>query len=643
MNKTIILLTIFLSCFAFATEQTTTATDNVVGIETDKPSIGIDLSRLAAVAAEPTIRTLGSIQKDDGYKFELHLTGKAASIEYARLTDYYERGSEDEPMLILAPIMNSNKENVLSLANGFLSFEGFEGRFPLQRLNWHAGYTQTTSQGQSLSFTTNLSAPDYGDVLRLVKTYEVVKESRHLYINLAIENLTDENLTVNFELQSPVGYTREEIRTDMRDITAAFSSPEGMIKSTRVDFNKIRKAVVDYHQSLDPSKLAKAYIEIPKGTNMLEWVSTGNKYFAAILQPQNNTLDNPRLSRGEYYDSKMIAGLSVKQQPPTDGKSEGIGYKLTYSSIKLAAKTTEKFDYMLYLGPKDKSLFEKNELYSQLGFVHSINFQACCGNLFRPISFFILALMKTVHYVIPNYGVIIILLVLLVRTLLHPLTKKGQISMMKMGKLGPKVEEIKKKYGDNPTEMNKRVMQMYKEQGANPMLGFLPMLIQMPIWISLYSAINASIDLRGAKFLPFWITDLSAPDMLFTFSTITIPLVGWNIDSFNLLPILLAIGMVLQQKLMSPAQNAAMNPQMAQQQKMMLIMMPAMMLIFLYTAPSGLNLYIMASTFGGIIEQKVIKKHIQEQEDKEKYGKVPVTAKTGGKLKKKKPKPMFKN
>jgi len=244
--------------------------------------------------------------------------------------------------------------------------------------------------------------------------------------------------------------------------------------------------------------------------------------------------------------------------------------------------------------------------------------------------------------VVPNYGIIIILLVLLVRTLLHPLTKKGQVSMMKMSKLGPKVEEIKKKYGSNPTEMNKRVMEMYKEQGANPMLGFMPMLIQMPIWISLYSAINASIDLRGAKFLPFWITDLSAPDMLFTFPVVTVPLLGWNIDAFNLLPILLAVGMVFQQKLMSPAQNAAMNPQMAQQQKMMLIMMPAMMLIFLYTAPSGLNLYIMASTFGGIIEQKVIKKHIKEQEEKEKYGKVPVTAKTGGKVKKKKPKPMFK-
>jgi YidC/Oxa1 family membrane protein insertase len=234
------------------------------------------------------------------------------------------------------------------------------------------------------------------------------------------------------------------------------------------------------------------------------------------------------------------------------------------------------------------------------------------------------------------------LLVLLVRTLLHPLTKKSQVSMMKMGKLGPKVEELKKKYASNPSEMNKRVMELYREQGANPMLGFLPMMVQMPIWISLYAAINASIDLRGAAFLPFWITDLSAPDMLFSFPTITIPLLGWHISSFNLLPILLAVGMVMQQKLMSSSQTASASPQMAQQQKMMMIMMPIMMLIFLYTAPSGLNLYIMASTFGGVIEQKIIKKHIKEQEDKEKYGKVPVTAKTGGKLKKKKPKPMYK-
>jgi YidC/Oxa1 family membrane protein insertase len=257
------------------------------------------------------------------------------------------------------------------------------------------------------------------------------------------------------------------------------------------------------------------------------------------------------------------------------------------------------------------------------------------------MSFAVLSLMKWAYQYIPNYGVVIIILVLLVRLALHPVTKSSQISMMKMGKLGPQAEEIRKKYADNKQEMNRRIMELYKEQGASPILGCLPMLLQMPIWIALYSAIYAGIELRGAKFLPIWITDLSGSDAIFSFTPVTIPLIG-VIASFNLLPILLGVAMYLQQKLTPTSAQGAVSEQMQQQQKMMLIMMPIMMLLFLYNAPSGLNLYIMASTFGGVIEQYVIRKHIREKEAIEAETLVGATAKLA-RVKKKKPKPFFKS
>ena len=169
------------------------------------------------------------------------------------------------------------------------------------------------------------------------------------------------------------------------------------------------------------------------------------------------------------------------------------------------------------------------------------------------------------------------------------------------------------------------------------------MMVQMPIWIALWSAVYASIDLRGAAFLPFWITDLSVPDALVRFSTVTLPLLYWKIDSFNLLPILMGVAFYLQQKLMPKQAAAATNPQVAQQQKMMMIMMPLLFPLMLYKAPSGVNLYIMASTFAGVFEQHVIRKHIREKEQAESQGLVAVTSKTGGKVKKKKPKPFYKN
>ena len=263
-------------------------------------------------------------------------------------------------------------------------------------------------------------------------------------------------------------------------------------------------------------------------------------------------------------------------------------------------------------------------------------------SIISPLAFGILAVMKWMYFVIPNYGVVIIILVLLMRLVLHPVTRHSQIAMSKMSKLAPRAEEIKKKYGNNKTEMNKKLMELYREHGASPIMGFLPMFVQIPIWVALWSAIYTTIDLRGAPFLPFWITDLSAPDAIVSWPPFTIPLLGWTVHSLNLLPILMGVAFYLQQKLMPMQQPAATsNPQMAQQQKIMNVMMPLLFPLMLYNAPSGVNLYIMTSTFAGVIEQYVIKKHIQEKEEQEAQGLISATSKTGGKVKKKKPKPFF--
>jgi YidC/Oxa1 family membrane protein insertase len=225
---------------------------------------------------------------------------------------------------------------------------------------------------------------------------------------------------------------------------------------------------------------------------------------------------------------------------------------------------------------------------------------------------------------------------------MHPITKKSQVSMSKMQKLAPMAGEIKKKYANNKAEMNKQMMALYRKQGASPIMGFLPMMLQMPIWIALWSAVYASIDLRGARFLPFWITDLSMPDAVVSFQTITMPLLRWKIQSLNLLPLMMGVAFYLQQKLMPSQADASANPQVAQQQKMMMIMMPLLFPLMLYNGPSGVNLYIMSSTFAGVIEQYVIRKHIRAKEQADSQGLVATTKKTGGKVKKKKPKPFYK-
>ena len=577
--------------------------------------------------------TLGSLDPESGFKYQLELSSKGGAIEKAALSEFDDRDYKNpQPLVILSPVSRADGSRILSLANADFVFVRQQLKLALDKLHWKSFDIETGYDGsQTARFETLIKDGAGKPVLKLDKTYRVMPDSYHLDCDITVENLMDSELKVRFNLVGPAGIGREASRADMRKVVGGFRDLQGQISSVRLDIKKLSRA-----KGLDDRRLMKA------GTGFI-WAAAVNKYFAAVLVPVaeqgEGSCEWVADKTGWFYDPDGLA----------ESGDETIGLDLKIASSTLASAgqvdSVKTYNFQLYLGPKDKSLFDRNELYQKLGFVQTIDFMPCfcCpATIINPLAFGILAVMRWMYGFIHNYGVVIIILVFMVRLAMHPVTKKSQVSMSKFSKLAPKAEEIKKKYAGNKAEMNKQTMALYKEQGASPIMGFLPMMVQMPIWIALYSAIYASIELRGAPFLPFWITDLSVPDAFVRFSTLTVPLLGWKVDSLNLLPIMMGVAFYLQQKLMPSQAAASANPQIAQQQKMMMIMMPLMFPLLLYKAPSGLNLYIMASTFAGIIEQHVIRKHIREKEEQESTGLVAVTSKTGGKVKKKKPKPFFK-
>ncbi len=610
------------------------ATANVVG---SIAGLGNEFSVLSGTNARSLTRTIGSVSKDSDFKLELVLTSKGAAIEKATLSEFDDRDPDDpQPLIVLSPITDRNKV-VYSLANSLLQVSGQDDPFPLYLLHWQTGEVAINyaDGSQSVEFVTTLKNKAGKEAIRLTKTYRIFKDSYNLHCDLQVENLSDTKLKAAMSIQGPGGTGREDARRDTRDIAAGFMTAEGIVKSSKIANAKLRKAA----ERNDKDTLQIGIKEA--GTHFI-WAATTSKYFAAILRPvpqgddQWPTWAKPGLAR--YYDPE----LNSRKRP--DG-NENISFMLNIPGLVLGANgepdAAKTLGLELYLGPKDKSTFDKNELYSKLGYFHTIHFMACCcpKAIINPLAFGIMALMKWLHYFIPNYGVVIMILVVLVRAILHPVTKKSQVSMMAMQKLGPQMEAMKNKYKDNPAEIRRHVGELYRNAGVNPAMGILPMLIQMPIWIALWTSVYSSIELRGAAFLPFWITDLSAPDALIRFKEITIPLLGWHIDSFNLLPLLMGVVMFLQQKMMPHASGAQTNPQVAQQQKMMMFMMPLLFPIMLYSGPSGVNLYIMSSMAAGVAEQAIIRKHIRQKEEAESVGLVSATKKTGGKSKKKKPKP----
>jgi len=304
----------------------------------------------------------------------------------------------------------------------------------------------------------------------------------------------------------------------------------------------------------------------------VDWIATKNKFFVQILTP----------------DLNAATGFNLFIRRDGEGKKKvesEVSAALLYDSELIVAGDTFSRSLSAYIGPKDFG-FLKTQGMEQTAVMEfkSTGFWKFMNPVMYPIKRALL--WGLIHFApFGSYGIAILILTIIVRVIFWPLTHKGTESMKRMQALQPKIAEIKEKYKDNPQRMQQETMLFYKANKINPMGGCLPMFVQIPVFIALFAVLRSAIELRFSKFL--WIKDLSEPENLFA-GKFTIPIIGW--DALNILPILMAVTMMWQQKL-TTGTNAAATPEQQQQQKMMMIMMPIMMLFFFYTMPSGLVLY----------------------------------------------------
>ena len=205
---------------------------------------------------------------------------------------------------------------------------------------------------------------------------------------------------------------------------------------------------------------------------------------------------------------------------------------------------------------------------------------------------FVVHVLNAIYSVVGNYGIAIIIVTILMRIIVFPLTLKQEKSMKKMRELQPELEKIKEKYKDNPQEYQQKTAELYRESGVNPLGGCLPLLIQMPVFVALYWAFSGNAIPADAKFL--WFT-LKQPDRLFMIGNF----------AFNLLPILNVGVTYIQQKIMTSATS---GQESSQQMQTMLYMMPLMMLFIFYKMPSGVTLYYLVSGALSLVQQYIILK-----------------------------------
>lgn len=294
----------------------------------------------------------------------------------------------------------------------------------------------------------------------------------------------------------------------------------------------------------------------------VEWVAAKNKYFVQILMPLSSPAQAVSAAVARRVDPRELSDPAFRKAP-TD--AEEVSARLRFGGAHLAAQgepVVREFDF--YAGPKKfdvlKALTHRRQDVMEFGF-------------FGGVSKILLRTLNALHRVIPNYGIAIILLTILVRVLFWPITHKSTESMKRMAEIQPLIQEVRTKYKD-PQRQQKEMMALYKQYKINPLGGCLPILVQIPVFIALFVMLRSAIELRFAPFL--WVRDLSEPENLLAGM---VPLVG----SLNILPLLMTATQIWQQKMTPSAGDPA-------QQKMML-WMPLIMLVFFYHFASGLVLY----------------------------------------------------
>jgi len=542
---------------------------------------------------------IGSVKpKDKTYPIGLRINPRGAGLEQVVLNAYKPPIIKGDAPYTFQQPYEGFEDHTRPLGTREVTVNGQS--IDLSKVNWTPDSTTATSA----TFTVTINDAKQVPVVRLSKVYEVFPhtaagEGYEIVVRQTFENLTPFPVVVRAKFNGPTTPPRELEHGLDRQVITGYSTSGSVTLG---------------HRTVEEFTKDKTVYEVKsdKDGNPALWSGQGSVYFNAVVLP----IPLGEGARVPTYLDKITAEAI---NPDSSPETRKVAMTFETTDMTLAPASTVTLPMNVFFGPKIRALL-KSPYYGQPPRAYDQTLLltgGCTICTFQTVVDVLVWLLATFHALTKDWGLAIILLVVLVRLLLHPITKKSTINMQKMTKLGPEAERLKKKYGDNKEELNRQMMQLYKSQGFTPVLGCLPMFLQMPIWIALYSSLQSTFELRQQPFFYnlTWIKDLAKPDHLITFEHAYVLPLGIVFSGLNILPILLAVVFWIQAKVQPKAPNP--TREQAQQQKMMQWMV-LLFPIFLYSGPAGLNIYILTSTTIGIIESKLIRKHIEEREAAEK-------------------------
>lgn len=459
--------------------------------------------------------------------YEAVLSTRGAALTSWRLAEYKVANS-DKPVQVI----DTRQEGALSLVFTSPSSRNYDTRSFHFEADTEVDRIEVSDSSRSVSFRTALA----DGAMRI--TYRFTRGSYEVGVTVDFERpesyMTGSGYDVSWNGAVPFS---EDDHQDEGSRSGAYASSGGEVEYV---------------------SLASEAVGSKSLRGKVDWIAVKSKFFVAAVMPEGDSdgaeLEGERF--GEPSDSLMRQEFAARLAMPFP--DEG--------SVGLRA----------YLGPMEYyRIRDYNKgLYDVVDYGWDF-----FETVTRPLAKFVFIPTFTfLSQWLPNYGWVIIVFSILIKILVHPLTKSSFTSMAKMRELQPQMEAIKEKYADNPQKQQEAMMRLYKETGVNPLGGCLPMLLQYPIIIALWQFLPQAIEIRQQGFL--WAADLSAPDAILNLP-FTIPLYGNFVAGFTLL---MGISMVIQMRLQTQPSS---NPQ----AKIFLYVFPIMIFAIFNKLASGLNLY----------------------------------------------------
>ncbi len=508
-----------------------------------------ELDESAAVERAPAT---SCIIEGDGFRAELSSQG--ASLRHFLLTDqrWWKGGVERD-------LVTTTREGRMPLRTDLRVPGTAEEQVPYHDLDWKL----SAQDGKSCAFE---FVDEKGASLK--KTVSATGKPYELSVALEVKNLADKPLTHRLSFEQSAWVMK-------KDLGGGFLSgqSESLTETVAATTAKtVRFSPTDFEPGdfSDKDFTAEKWRRAPGDPRM---VAVSSSYFAEIAIPlEASSTPAAEMQIEEYWDDKAH---------PDKEKDPNLSYvyraRLAYPETTLKHDESTRYEILTYYGPKDRDLLAALDH----GATEVLNL-----GTFTPIAKALVWYLRKLHGIVNSWGWAIVLLTITVRTLLFPLSIAQIKSSVAMRKLKPEMDAINEKYKDDAAQRGLAIQELWrKNKVANPVMGCLPMLLQMPVWFALYTALQTAIELYHVPFGPV-IPDLSAP------------------GRYYIIPILLGGSSFIQQKLM-PAQG---DPQ---QQKMMMYMMPAIFTFMMLVLPAGLGVYMLTNTWLGISQQLLVERYMK--------------------------------